>query len=297
MYVFFCILIFFSSLGYQARIWHLSTTGIRGKPKTINILETVKNITDTPFVSVRSPLQIYLPSSARAGSPLDVFGVHLAVGLTRSLACKLLLFLVWHAKLSDEEIRSILPQIKGALFIKVTLETYESEEDMVQRTIVSSMVVAESTRPDIFALYYSFSNLIAKAGQSFFAEIDSKVDAFNNQSSVESFRVSESERKMIKLLPAQEKAFVDLLDGHWNAFKAAESAIPLRQLVTNVDRAKAKDGSITQTWQGIFGCSPQKNRLWLQRQINVFLKNLKAAMANNKGRISLSFRSVFCLQN
>lgn len=275
----------------------MSTTGIRGKPKMINILETVKNITDTPFVSVRSPLQIYLPSSARVGAPLDVFGVHLAVGLTRSLACKLLLFLVWHAKLSDDEIRSILPQIKGALFIKVTMEAYESEEDMVQRTIVSKMVVAESTRPDIFALYYSFSNLIAKAGLNFSAEIDNKVDAFNNQSSVESSRVSESERKMIKLLPAQEKSFVTLLDQHWNAFKASESGIPLRLLVTHVDRVKAKDTSISHLWQGIFGPTPQRNRLWLQRQVNVFLKNLKVAMANSKGRINLSFRSVSCLQN
>ena len=42
-------------------------------------------------------------------------------------------------------------------------------------TIVSKMVVAESTRPDIFALYYSFSNLIAKAG-SFNCQLDRRTE-------------------------------------------------------------------------------------------------------------------------
>ncbi|CAE7218494.1 unnamed protein product [Symbiodinium sp. CCMP2592] len=266
-------------------------SALRGKPKAINILETVRNFLDGVFQSAKYPLSVYFPSTCVVGDPIEKFTVSHAVGMTRSVATKCVLALIEQAGLSDAEFVEFVPLIKSCLYIKCTFESYSSDEDLLQRSILSKMVVAESTRPDIIQLFHSFSLSVAKQGLVYSAVIDSKIADFNRRSSVDSGRISDAERQMLKLLPLQDKRYLSVLSQHWDAFKATESAIPLRTLVKWTDRALPADMSIGSEWKLILTCSALKNLTFLMRQIAIFLRSLKEAMNTAKKSINLAFRA------
>ena len=277
-------------------VWKLAykdpSAAVRGRPKTINILETARNFLDTPFQSQKNPISIFMPPEAEIGEEITDFSLRHAVGFTRSLAAKLLCVLALKAALTPADITDLAPFLKAVLYVKVTYETYDNEDALMQKSILAKMIISESTRPDVLQLFYSFSRAVAKQGLPYNEVIDQRINAFNAQTSVDAAKISDAERKMLKLLPLQLGDFLKLLDFHWNQWKASESAVTLRSLVKHLDRTKALDSTVPQVWQLLLKASPEKNYTFLQREITIFLSKVKEASAAARGKpINLSFRA------
>ena len=97
-----------------------------------------------------------------------------------------------------------------------------------------------------------------REGVNYQDQIEKRLQEFNSKSSVESFKISEAEWRMLVLLPSQLEEFRSLLGYHWDQCKGGESAIPLRVLVANVNRKKPDTG-IPGLWVKIFTSSAAKN--------------------------------------
>ena len=277
-------------------VWKLAykdpAASVRGRPKTINILETTRNFLDNPFASQKNRISVAMPPGVMVGDPVSNFSIRHVVGFTRSLAAKLLCALATKANLAENELMELAPYLKAALYVKCTYETYDSEDTMMQKSILAKMIVAESTRPDVLQMFYSFSRTFAKQGLVYKEVIDQRIDHFNAQTSVDATRISDAERKMLKARPMQQNEFLKLLDFHWNQWKAAESATPLRALVKHLDRAKTFDSAVPAIWQLVLKSSSQKNMVFLEREIAIFLMKVKEATAAARGKmINLAVRA------
>ncbi|CAJ1400371.1 unnamed protein product [Effrenium voratum] len=263
--------------------------GMRGRPKMVNILETTMNFLDRPFESVLHPLRLTLPPSAAVGAALPDCSLRLVVGFTRSLASKMLLQLVLSSGLSADEIGCLMPQIKAAIVMHAVVEI-GSEEQLLQRSLLSKFQVAESTRPDVLQIYEGFVKYCARAGLKYAEAISDQISRFNMNSSTDTSKISEQEEKMLRMLPNQDELFLKLLSSHWDNFKAGESGATLRTLVTHCDRVLPRDDTKPAIWTAIMAPSPAKNLLFLQRLIEVYMRNFKDAIKGGK-KVNLAFRA------
>ena len=124
-------------------------------------------------------------------------------------------------------------------------------------------------------------------GDNFASVIDARIIAFN-QGRTDSVNIQPNERAFIKLYPHQADEFLKLLNYHWQNFKVAESAVPLKVWLnpdlspeTKVSRANG-----LALWVSILQWSPAKNYYWPQRCIGTFVKNIKEAQLAGK-KVSL----------
>ena len=88
----------------------------------------------------------------------------------------------------------------------------------------------------------------------------------------------------MKLYPHQAPEFVTLLEYHWQNFKVAESAVPLK-VWTNSDLSpdlKQVRSNGKSLWSQILKWTPGKNYYWLLRCIGIFLKNVKESQLAGK---------------
>ena len=130
--------------------------------------------------------------------------------------------------------------------------------------------------------------VLGAEGLHFASVIDEKINAFNSNQA-DAVTISAPERAFIKLWRHQTPEFLQLLEYHWQNFKVAESAVPLKiwampdlspdTKVVRADRSKP-------LWQSIMKWSPKKNYYWLLRCIGTFVKNIKEQQVSGK-KISL----------
>ena len=275
--------------------WQLGFAGdsaVRGRPNMINVLEVATSFLDKTYNSLRSQIWVTTSATVVPGSKISDFSLRHSVGFTRSLACKVILDLVLKLALSDAELRAIADLLRSVLVIKAIYEPTAGEQDLLSKSLLDKFQVSESTRPDILQLYFAFDQCLKKEGIQYADAIEGRIQAFNRQTSVESYKLSEAETKMLMLLPKQTESFLQMLSYHWGQFKAAESACPLRLLVAHIDRKKV-DSSMPKKWQDIFTSSPEKNFAFLERQIGIYIKAVKEAQKTQKKAVNLAFRSVF----
>ena len=274
--------------------WHLGfdeDSGVRGRPKMINVLEVAMSFLDNGFTSQRNPLSITMLKSWVPGDPFENFSIRHTVGFTRSLACKVILDLVHTLGLNDVEMQAIGPLLASILGLKCIYEPSMGEQELLTKSLLSKFQVSESTRPDVLQIYWGFEQCMKREGVNYQDQIEKRIQEFNSKSSVESFKISEAEWRMLILLPSQLDEFRSLLGYHWDQFKAGESAVPLRVLVANVNRKKPDTG-IPGLWVKIFTYSAAKNLTFLKREIAIYLKQLKEAQRNSKKPVNLAFRAV-----
>ncbi|CAJ1442820.1 unnamed protein product, partial [Effrenium voratum] len=165
-----------------------------------------------------------------------------------------------------------------------------SEEQLLQRSLLSKFQVAESTRPDVLQIYEGFVKYCARAGLKYAEAISDQISRFNMNSSTDTSKISEQEEKMLRMLPNQDELFLKLLSSHWDNFKAGESGATLRTLVTHCDRVLPRDDTKPAIWTAIMAPSPAKNLLFLQRLIEVYMRNFKDAIKGGK-KVNLAFRA------
>ena len=87
--------------------------------------------------------------------------------------------------------------------------------------------MAERSRPDPLMVACKWSDLLRGQGLNFAAVIDQRIQAYN-KGRTEAVAISQQEKAFIKLYVHQAPEFTELLEYHWQNFKVAESAVPLK---------------------------------------------------------------------
>jgi hypothetical protein len=277
-----------SAIDFWMDITQISSEGLRGRPKLVNVLETFRNFMESGFSSTRSPLVVCAPASVAPGQPVPDWSFQVSVGMTRNLSAKLVVELA--KNLADADLQVVLKEVTSCLQVKATLEP--NQADVFASSMRSKFIISESTRPDVIQLYSGLCQMFSLRGQKYSEQISSYIMAFNKGSNVDAARLSEAEVKMLLLLPGQQSEFLAVLERHWDNFKIQDSALPLKSLINTVDRTKRTDTSMPGIWQAIFVPSPDKNTLFVKRAIQIFLRNLAEAQAASKGKaINLRMRA------
>ena len=277
-----------SAIDFWMDITQISSEGLRGRPKLVNVLETFRNFMESGFSSTRSPLVVCAPASVAPGQPVPDWSFQVSVGMTRNLSAKLVVELA--KNLADADLQVVLKEVTSCLQVKATLEP--NQADVFASSMRSKFIISESTRPDVIQLYSGLCQMFSLRGQKYSEQISSYITAFNKGSNVDAARLSEAEVKMLLLLSGQQSEFVAVLERHWDNFKIQDSALPLKSLINTVDRVKRTDASLPGIWQAIFVASPDKNTLFVKRAIQIFLRNLAEAQAASKGKaINLRMRA------
>lgn len=271
--------------------WQLGfsdSAGCRGKPKQVSIVELAVLFAESSFQSVRQPLNV---TFTEANGQVSAFSIRHVVGFTRSLAAKMVLE-CW-SELDAAQQKDLLDVVKSCLVIKVTCQPAGSLEQEFFSSMRSKFQLSESTRPDVIQLYYGWQKLFSKMGVDYAATISDHVKAFNQTSSVAGSRVSDQEFYILRILPHQSKAFVDMLEAHWDRYKSPESAVTLKSMCEKVDRKSPPTEHAV--WASILKPSPEKNLIWLERQIEIFNVNQCQMMgSSSKKTKSLSFKAASC---
>lgn len=270
--------------------WQLGfsdSAGYRGKPKQVSIVELAINFVEDSFQSVRQPLSVSFDSST---GPVGMFSIKHVVGFTRSLAAKMVL--EFWSQLNETQQKDLSHVFASCLTIKVTWQVAANAESEFFGSVRGKFQLSESTRPDVIQLYHGWQGLFAKMGMEFNACISDQIKKFNQTSSVAGSRVSDLEAQILKVLPFQLKSFVDLLESHWDRFKSPESAVTLKSLCEKVDRKAPPTENAA--WGSILKATPEKNFIWLQRQIEIFNQNQRQMAGNTKKKGSLAFRAAPC---
>ena len=273
--------------------WQLGfsdSAGFRGKPKQVSIVELAINFVEKSFQSVRQPLNVTFTSP---NGPVGMFSMKHTVGFTRSLASKMVL--EFWPELDQSQQRDLLDVFKSCVAIKVTWESATNAESEFFASVRGKFQLSESTRPDVIQLYHGWQALFAKMGVDFSAAISDQIKKFNQSSSVAGSRVSEQEAQILKILPFQLKSFVDLLEAHWDRHKSPESAVTLKSLCEKLGPDRKSLPTDNAVWGSIFKPSPEKNFIWLQRQLEMFAQNQRQMIGNTKKKQgSMAFRAAPC---
>ena len=214
-----------------AHPWHLGymeDASFRGKAKTVHVLDLVVSFLERTFKSAGSPLKVAFPAGAVPGNPLKDFHLVHCIGLTRSLAAKMIMHAVAALKWTDEGYMGILPVLQSLLLVRVVYSLSTTEDEARLTSLEEKFQVSESVRPDVLQIYYAFRKAAEKAGEDFQAVIDKRVKAFNARSSIQGFKLSDTEIKVVKMLPQQTATFMNTLSYHWQNYKNGESAVPLK---------------------------------------------------------------------
>ncbi len=277
-----------SAVDFWVDIYQLAPEGLRGRPKLVNVLETFRNFMESGFSSTRSPLVVCAPASLAAGQPVPDWSFQVSVGMTRNLAAKLAVELA--IQLSEADLSVVLLEVTSCLQVKATIEP--AQPDIFAASMRSKFIISESTRPDVIQLYTGLCQMFSLQGKKYTEHISSYIAEFNSTSKVDSARISDAETKMLLMLPAQQAEFHAALERHWDNFKIQDSGVTLKNLINTVDRVKRMDASTPGIWQNILVASAEKNTLFVNRGIQVFLRNLAEAQAGSKGKaINLRMRA------
>ena len=94
---------------------------IKGKSKSVHILDTVENFLDNPYSSERSPLDVK-PPLGRPRATIAPYSVVHAIGFSKSLACKLIILaveeLMRKGSMTTEELSNVQSFLKPLFYVK-----------------------------------------------------------------------------------------------------------------------------------------------------------------------------------
>ena len=270
--------------------WQLglsSDDSIKGPSKMVYILDTVSSFLSRPYMSEKEPLDLLFSKQSRPQEAVGSWSLVHAVGMGKSSAARIILECAVRLQLSDAELQQVAPCLQSLLRMHATYDPSGDEEQQFLDSLASKVQMAERARPDPLQVAARWSEVINAKGDNFASVIDARIKAFN-QGRTDSVNIQPNERAFIKLYPHQADEFLKLLNYHWQNFKVAESAVPLKVWLnpdlspeTKVSRANG-----LALWVSILQWSPAKNYYWLQRCIGTFVKNIKEAQLAGK-KVSL----------
>ena len=212
----------------QKKIGYMTGHAVRGRPDMVQVLEAcVSFINSTKYNSQEHPIFALFPDMT-AGEFIENFSVHHNQGMTRTLACKIIVETVFDMGLNDQDFKVVLPLVVSCLWVKYVYDPAPTYEEEVNRSIIKKFQVSEAARPTVLQLLDTFLTEFRMSGKEQSNDsIMNRIKEFNNKSGVEGQNISYLEGKAIILLAGMRSSFIDVLKHHWQNFKSAESAITL----------------------------------------------------------------------
>ena len=262
-------------------IWqfaHEDSSSLKGRSNMVNILEIAFSILENTFNSVQNPLDVLFP--VPGGSRIEDFSVKFSIGFGRSLAIKMILLAIMDFQ--NDELLALFPVLCTLFTVKCTYNPAPTEDLQRHRSLAAKFQVSESVRPDPIQIYTLLADSIAKSGQNVSAGLPGKIKAYNSLTTVQSQSISELESRVICFLPQQTPKFVEVLKYHWQNYKNAESAVPMKLFDRSGMFGSEMPPEATGVWKDILKASPEKNECFLLLLIGVFAKNLKDALRMKK---------------
>ena len=274
---------------------------IKGKSKSIRIMECIEDFLAEPYASARSPLNILAPWGPPTAHIAN-FSVRHRIGFGKSLSCQLILLAVVDMKLKDSDLSSIQHLLQPLYVIKAVWEGSGNIKDEVAKTIKGKMQASEVKRLDPIQVSHAFTARSKEEGVPYEVGIDTFLAEYREEATGTQ-SISDLEEKVIKIIPGQTEALRRKLAYHWQNFKVAESGVPL-SFVTNdawLYGTKAAVSSVAASsvaapnvqgvgpsdlWLKILAVTPEKRQFCIQRRMGIFLKGLKDATRLRK-RINL----------
>ena len=182
----------------------------------------------------------------------------------------------------NDELLALFPVLCTLFTIKFTYNPAPAEDLQRHRSLAAKFQVSESVRPDPIQIYTLLADSLAKSGQNVSAGLPGKIKAYNSLTTVQSQSISELESRVICILPQQTPKFVEVLKYHWQNYKNAESAVPMKLFDRSGMFGSEMPPEATGVWRDILKASPEKNECFLLLLIGVFAKNLKDALRMKK---------------
>ncbi|CAE7221764.1 unnamed protein product [Symbiodinium sp. CCMP2592] len=271
-------------LGFQ------ESDSVRGKSKMVNVLEVAFSYMDTRrFDSMRLPLSVFFADPP--GTKLTPFCTKHIVGFGRSLAAKMLVMeaCILEPTLTDEEMGELGSLLQSCFEIHAVVMGPAGGKDIGYASMRNKFQVSESVRPDVLQLYHVLSGIVAQPTQQ---ELKQAIAEFNRSSSVAGQRISDLESKVVTFLPEQTSEFGRKLEQHWQNYKVAESAVPMKffTLLFSGPGDKVAEAR-SELWARIFCGSAFKNEMALTYAIGIFHKNLKDNSRHLKKKVNLKVQS------
>jgi len=80
--------------------------------------ENITNFMERPYDSMKNPFELYPAIGAAPGSNLDAFTLRIAQGGCKNFVIKIILTSCCELDLTDDEIESVLPQLRALFEIR-----------------------------------------------------------------------------------------------------------------------------------------------------------------------------------
>ena len=160
---------------------------------------------------------------------------------------------------NNEELKAVLCSLFTVKFI---YNPAPNEDMQRHRSLAAKFQLSESARPDPIQIYHVLAESSAKAGQDVCADLPAKIKQYNSLTSVQNQNISDLESRVMCLLPLQTKTFVEILKYHWQNYKNAESAVPMKLFGRVGIFSAGVPPEATGVWKDILKPSPENAALW-----------------------------------
>ena len=256
-------------------------TAVKGRSNMVNILEVAFSFLENTFNSAQNPVDVLFTEPP--GQTIVDFSVHLSLGFTRVLAAYVVLLAMMD--LPVEDLKEGVPVLCSLFTVHFTYNPAPSDAAQRARSLAAKFQVSESTRPDPIQIYYTFAEGLKREGADVASGLMGRIKEYNSLSTVSAQNISELEKRVICALPHQTEEFRTLLKYHWQNYKNAESAVPMK-LFTFINADVPPEA--TGVWKEILAPMAMKNELFLRYLIGVFVKNFKDALRMKKSQTCVS---------
>ena len=177
--------------------------------------------------------------------------------------------------------------------LKAVFPVLAPNEDMQRhRSLAAKFQISESARPDPIQIYRVLAESLAKAGQDVCAGLPAKIKQYNSLTTVQSQNISDLGSRVICLRPLQTKKFVEILKYHWQNYKNAESAVPMKLFGRAGIFSADVPPEATGVWKNILKPSPEKNECFLMLLIGLFAKKLKDTALEEEAKPPVPVKSI-----
>ena len=260
--------------------WHtgfLRTDSIKGKSKTVYTLGVIEDFLDKPYVSANDPVRVLNPKGVVEGTPLVDFSLRIDVGMSKSLATKMIPLAVHELDLTSGELKAILPQLKAIYTVKATFQPAVDGRQQIKKSLGSKMQLAKRPAPDVVQMSWAWQQQAQEEGRSYMEIIDELIAEYN-EDSTDRKNISDGEAAVVKILPAQTEECRNKIEYHWQNFKIQESALTLGHLSDKAWlQGTTPKNQIDVLWKDILKGSADKRASCVFRWIGIFVANLKNA--------------------
>ena len=266
---------------FWVMVWnlgHQEDSAYRGEPQTVHGLEIAGSFLEKTFDSQTFPLNLALPPGAIPGQPVDDIQYKHIIGCSRALAAMVLLEGVATMNLSDAQLLTLSDVLLSCYCMRANYKAYESEDKAREASLRLKLQVADSVRPSVFQIYFNLRKRVERQGLDFIVACKDAIKAFNSDTDIEGYRISDLEERVVMMLPHQTDTFFKSLEYHWQNYKTGESGVPLSYFDKDLGLFDKIESDKKGVWAQVYDLNNFKNEVALLYMIGGFLRSVKEVL-------------------